>query len=247
MSHLAVIGELSAGHAASKIWIFAGVSAVFAVFGRLLRGVTTGGAIVGAAVCFALLWAAGTGGFSGLFTVFVLTWLATRIGYAHKQKLGTAEDRAGRNALQVLANLGTAAACAVLYSRFPNPWIFTAMAAALAEAAADTVSSEIGQAMGGIPRLITNWKKISRGTNGAITGIGTASGALAAIVVGSVFFLSGEVGRYSFVVIAASGFAGMIADSFLGATIEGHAGIGNNSVNFLSTLCAAVIAFLLTL
>ena len=34
------------------------------------------------------------------------------------------------------------------------------MAAALAEAAADTVSSEMGQALGGTPRLITSWRKV---------------------------------------------------------------------------------------
>src|SRR5581483_3676955 len=124
------------------------------------------------------LCSAGLRGFAALFTVFAFTWLATRIGYARKQRLGTAEARAGRNALQVLANLGTAAVCALLYIHFPNPAIFVAMAAALAEATTDTVSSEIGQAMGGTPRLITTWQKVGRGTNGAITGIGTAAGAV---------------------------------------------------------------------
>ena len=58
-----------------------------------------------------------------------------------------------------------------------------AMGAALAEAAADTVSSEIGQAVGGVPRLVTNWKLAPSGTDGAITLAGTAAGVVAAIAV----------------------------------------------------------------
>lgn len=247
MSHLALLRQIPVIPEAQKIWIFASISAVFAIFGRLVRGVTTGGAIAGAVVCFALLYAAGLGGFAALFTVFSLTWLATRIGYARKQCLGTAEPRSGRDALQVLANLGTAAGCAVLYTKFSNPPIFVAMAAALAEAAADTVSSEIGQAMGGDPRLVTSWKKVARGTNGAITGIGTAAGFAVAIAVGFIFFVFGEVGGSSFAVIACAAFVGMIVDSLLGATVEGHARLGNNAINFLSTLIAAIVAFLIAL
>jgi uncharacterized protein (TIGR00297 family) len=246
MNSLPGIGEISTSPNAHRFLIFALASFVFAVFGRLLRGVTSGGAVAGAAVCFVLLWAAGLSGFAALFTVFVLTWLSTRIGYARKQRSGTAEARSGRDALQVLANLGIAAGCAAIYSQFPNPLIFTAMAAALAEAAADTVSSEIGQAMGGAPRLITTGQRAKPGTNGAITITGTVAGAIAAVIVAFVFFAFGEVGRFSFSVIVFSGIAGMIADSLLGATIEGHGRIGNNVVNFISTLVAAMLAFLIT-
>lgn len=246
MSYLAEIGEVSSANATPKILLFAAVSVLFAVFGRLLRGVTTSGAIVGAVVCFALLWAAGVSGFAALFVVFALTWLSTRIGYARKQRLGTAEARGGRDAFQVLANLGTAGGCAIAYaSIWPNQRLLIVMAAALSEATADTVSSEIGQAMGGVPRLITNWQEVARGTNGAITVVGTAAGAIAAIAVGFVFFAFGELGRAAFVAVVLSSIVGMIVDSILGATIEGHAKIGNNSVNFISTLVAAAIAFLL--
>src|SRR5690349_15262666 len=98
---------------AGKVAAFAALTVVFAALGKVVRGVTAGGAIAGGAVCFALLWAAGLAGFAGLLTVFVLTWVATRFGYKHKQRLGTAEARSGRNALQVLANLGSSAGCAV--------------------------------------------------------------------------------------------------------------------------------------
>jgi uncharacterized protein (TIGR00297 family) len=244
MSYLTAIREVSSGSGTLKIALFAAISVLFAIFGRLVRGVTSGGAIAGSAVCFVLLWAAGTRGFLALVTVFALTWLSTRAGYARKQRLGTAEARSGRNALQVLANLGTAAGCAVLYVQFPHPRISVAMAAALAEPAADTVASEIGQALGGAPRLITSGERVAPGANGAITGTGTAAGAAAAAAVALAFCAWGDLGGFSFLVIAISAIAGMIADSVLGATLEGPHGLGNNAVNFISTTLAAMVGFL---
>lgn len=232
---------------AQKLAAFAVLTLLFAALGRAVRGVTTAGAIAGAAICFALLWAAGVGAFVALLTLFLLTWIATRIGYSRKQRLGTAEARIGRDALQVLANLGTAGASAVLYATFwPDRRLLIAMAAALAEAAADTVSSEIGQAVGGSPRLITTWQRVSHGTDGAITLAGTLAGATAAIVVASVLVLVNIFGGRSFAVCAGAGVAGMIFDSLLGATLERSRVLGNNAVNFTSTIVTAVLAFLLS-
>jgi uncharacterized protein (TIGR00297 family) len=247
MSYLPHYPGLVLVHPAEKVAAFAVLTLVFAVLGRIVRGVTTGGAVAGAAVCFALLWVADLAGFAGLLTVFVLTWIATRFGYKHKQRLGTAEARTGRNALQVLANLGSSAGCAVLYSTlWPDRRFLIAMAAALAEAAADTVSSEMGQALGGVPRLITTWKKVEPGTDGAVTLAGTMDGATAAITVALVFALSRILSWRSFAVCAGAAIFGMIFDSLLGATLERRRLLGNNAVNFASTIVAAGLAFLLS-
>ncbi len=133
---------------AGKLWAFAGLSLLFAALGRIVRGVTTSGALAGAVICLALLVGAGLGGFVTLLTVFLLTWGTTRIGYARKQSLGTAEANAGRDASQVFANLGVAALCAMLHVTLRDQRLLIAMGAVLSEAAADTVSSEIGQAVG---------------------------------------------------------------------------------------------------
>jgi uncharacterized protein (TIGR00297 family) len=247
MSYLPHYPGIVLVHPAEKAAAFAVLTLVFAVLGRIVRGVTTGGAVAGAAVCFALLWAAGLAGFAGLLTVFVLTWIATRFGYKHKQRLGTAEARSGRNSLQVLANLGSSAGCAVLYSTlWPDRRFLVAMAAALAEAAADTISSEMGQALGGMPRLITTWKKVEPGTDGAITLAGTMDGATAAMAVALVFALSRTFSWRSFAVCAGAGILGMIFDSCLGATFERRRLLGNNAVNFASTIVAAGLTFLVS-
>ena len=245
MRHLDQIAVIFAvGHGRNP-WLFALLTIVFAGLGRAVRGVTTGGALTGAGACFALLWAAGIGGFAALLTVFVLTWIATRFGYRRKQRLGTAEAKTGRDATQVLANLGVASACSLLFVAAPKAALLVAMGAALAEAAADTVSSEIGQAIGGVPRLITNWRRAAPGTNGAITLLGSAGGVIAACIVAQVCRLTGVFGSRAAFICAGAGVAGTIADSILGATLEDRRVLGNNGVNFISTAIAAVLAILI--
>jgi len=230
---------------APKIWVSAALTLVFAALGRLVRGVTTGGAVAGAVVCFALLLGAGHGGLAALVTVFVLTWIATRIGYTRKRRLGTAEPRQGRSAAQVFANLGVAALCALLYAfAADDRRLLLAMGAALAEAAGDTVSSEIGQAIGGVPRMITNWKEMPAGTDGAITLAGTMVGIVSALTVVLVGVLTGMIERPYLLVCVAAGVAGMVADSLFGATLERRKVVGNNGVNFLSTTVSALLAAL---
>jgi uncharacterized protein (TIGR00297 family) len=246
MSYLADFSWMPPSQTLGKLWIPALISIIFAGFGRAVRGVTPGGAVAGALVCFALLLGAGWQGFIALFVVFLLTWAATRIGYARKQSLGTAELRTGRTAAQVFANLGVAAICAGICAiSWRDSRMLIALIAALAEAAADTVSSEIGQAVGGVPLLVTNWKPVPAGTDGAITLAGTAAGAAAAIVVGFASVVGSGLGFgwRSAPICAAAAIVGMIADSFLGATLERRGLLDNNAVNFSSTAIAAMIAF----
>ncbi len=82
--------------------------------------------------------------------------LATRWGAERKSSLGVAERAGGRNARQVLANLGAAGLCALAAAVFPrhSAMLMVGAMAVLAEAAADTVSSEVGQALSAQPRLI---------------------------------------------------------------------------------------------
>jgi uncharacterized protein (TIGR00297 family) len=225
---------------------FALVTLAFAAFGWAARGVTRSGAAAGAVVCFALLAGAGWAGFAGLCAVFALTWAATRFGYARKQSLGTAEPRSGRTASQVIANLGVATLCAGALVLGKDERFFLALGAALAESAADTVSSEIGQAVGGTPRLVTRWAAVPPGTDGAMTVAGTGAGIGAALAVSAVFAFAAPFRWHRFVVCASAGITGSIADSLLGATLERRGLIGNNTVNFLSTLVAASLAVLIS-
>jgi uncharacterized protein (TIGR00297 family) len=242
MSNLALAYEAVPSHPAQNIWVLVLITVVFAGLGRAIHGVTTFGAVAGAAVCFAILWGAGYGGFAALLAVFLLTWVSTRIGYARKQRLGIAEARVGRDERQVLANLGVAALCSLLYAFGGHDLrLLVALVAALAEAAADTISSEIGQALGGAPRLITNWKEVPAGTDGGITLAGTMAGTLGAIVVSFAGNMTGLFGWRFLPLCTAAAVAGMLVDSFLGATLERRNVLGNNVVNFISTAISAIL------
>jgi len=214
----------------------------FAVMGHVVRGVSRSGALAGAAVCFALLASVGPGAFASLLTVFAVTWAATRFGQLRKQVMGIAERKEGRSASQVLANTGMAAACAVCYSALHTPLMLLGMAAALAVAAADTVSSECGQAVSREARLITTFERVPAGTDGGITLAGTATGAVASGVVSLVGMWAGLLSMRWLWIAAGAGAFGMVVDSFLGALFERRGWIGNDSVNFISTVVAAVTA-----
>ena len=222
------------------------VTLAFAALARWLRGVSSSGAMAGAAICFVLYVSAGAGAFAALVSVFALIWVCTRLGYQRKRRLGTAERPDGRNALQVLANLGVSAICAGLFAIVSrNPVWLLAASAALSEAVADTVSSEVGQARSANARLITTWEEVVAGTDGGISWVGTLSGVAAATIVSLVCVLSGILPLKWLGIAITGAVAGMIADSYLGALLERRRLLSNDAVNFLGTLVAAVAAFLI--
>jgi uncharacterized protein (TIGR00297 family) len=180
-----------------------------------------------------------------LVTVFALTWITTHAGYQRKLKLGTAEKRDGRNASQVLANLGVAAACATVYGVQGKTVFLLATAAALSEAAADTVSSEVGQISSEKARLITTWEQVPAGTDGGVSLAGTLAGVAAAAAVTLVCVLTALLPWRLLGVSITAAVVGMLADSYLGAGPERRNRLNNNSVNFLSTAVAVGTASLL--
>jgi uncharacterized protein (TIGR00297 family) len=224
-------------------WV-AGVTLAFALLGYAVRGVNRSGAVAGAAVCLALFASAGPGAFAALLALFVITWLATRVGRVRKQRLGTAERGEGRRASQVLANLGVAAACALLYAARGEALWLLAMTAAMAEAAADTVSSELGQAFSRRALLITSLETVPPGTDGGISIRGTASGVVAAAFMSAVCVAGGVIPPRSAGVAVLAGVAGMVVDSLLGAWFERSHQMTNDAVNLAGTLTAAALGAL---
>ena len=193
-----------------------------------------------------------------ILAFMVVTSLATRFGRERKQRLGTAESKHGRVAAQVAANLGFAALILLpaiqewlIDSRLfapvalaPFPIVAPALAA-LAEAAADTVSSEIGQVLGGRPFMLTTFRRVDPGTDGAISLAGTLAGILAAAAVAATgaWALHGDAQMY--LLAWAGGIFGLFFDSLLGATLERARWLNNDAVNVLSTASAAVFTLVL--
>ncbi len=222
------------------------LTVTLAVVANGLKAVTPQGAGAGAVVSLLLFLGGGLGAFAGLTSLFLATWISTRLGFERKHRLGLAESRQGRSAGQVLANTAVAAllAAAAPFSSLPGLWL-AAAAAALAEAAADTVSSELGQAAGGPTYLITTLRAVPPGTNGGVSLAGTLAGGLAAGGVAGTFAAFGVVPYAQAAAVTLAGVAGMFVDSLLGATAEPRGLLNNNAVNLSGTLAAAATAFVI--
>jgi len=207
---------------------------------------------MGALVCLHVLLRQEFGGgwretaMPALVALFLLTFAATRFGRARKESAGVAESRSGRRAAQVAANLGVAGMLGAggTAGSSTAAAMLAACVAALAEATADTVSSEMGQAVGGRTVLITTGGLVAPGTDGGMSVAGTVCGALAAAVVVGVSPL-GRDWRMAIGVWGAA-CAGLVFDSVLGATVERKGWIGNDWVNFASTVMAAGMGWWMT-
>jgi uncharacterized protein (TIGR00297 family) len=217
-----------------------GITAAFALFAWYARGVNLTGALAGAAVAF-ILAARDMRMFCVLLLVFAITLGATRLGSERKRQLRAAERADGRSASQVMANLGVAGVAAAL--SVPG-WPLLALAA-LAEAAADTASSEIGMAFPGRTVLITSWQTVPAGMDGGISLRGTAAALGAAATIALAGRALGLATPRHTALIVYAGFLGTLIDSLLGALLERRSWINNDLVNLLSTSAAVAIAWLM--
>ena len=229
------------------------ISVTFALVTWLLKAATPGAAFCGGVICLLLTTANISppqsllrSGLPPLALLFVLTFAATRYGRAKKEAHGLSEPRTGRRASQVIANLGVAA----LFAAYSHTQIFLASTlafgaalAALAEATADTLSSEIGQAAAGPAFLISNFRRVPPGTDGAISVAGTLSGLLGAAAVTLAGLPPHSLKLLVFVPVFGAATAGLFFDSLLGATLERRGYLGNDLVNFASTAFAAAIFY----
>jgi uncharacterized protein (TIGR00297 family) len=226
-----------------RLALAAAVTVGFALLARMLRGVTWSGALAGGLACLALFAGAGPGAFAILVALFAATWGSTRMGYRRKQELGLAERRDGRNAGQVLANLAVAAAGALIFGGTGKAVWLVILVAALAEAATDTVASEVGQSRRRDAVLITNWRRVPAGTDGGVSLSGTGAGLTAGVAIAFVAAGCGVVAIREMWMPVLAGFVGMIVDSLMGATLQRRGWISNQGVNLLATVVAAVIAY----
>jgi uncharacterized protein (TIGR00297 family) len=227
-----------------RIILAVAVNALLALAALGLKLVTPGGAVMGWVLGVAIYMGYGYKSFLLLVAFFAMGSAATRLGFQVKAARGIAERRKGaRSWPEATANVLAAAffALLVITTRHEKAFL-VAMAAALAEAAGDTVSSEIGQWLSSRAYLVTTLNAVPAGESGGISLPGSAAGVLASGLIAALAWALGLLTVGSGVVTMLAAMAGNFADSLLGSTLERRGMMTNGTVNFSSTCLAGALA-----
>jgi uncharacterized protein (TIGR00297 family) len=189
----------------------------------------------------------GTQWFLIMLSFFILGSAATKYKFQYKKRIGVDQGRGGaRGYRNVFANGIAAAAAAVLFGVFQQPVFIVMYVGCVATAAADTLASEIG-VTGGIPYMITTFKKVPIGVNGGVTLTGECVALLGGFTVSLVALLLNVITPEMMIICTLAGFVGTNIDSLVGATLENRGFFGNAGTNLVATLGGGVCAVALYL
>ncbi len=240
-------------------------AAIVALVALRVKALSLDGAVAAFAVGTIVFGAGGLPAALVLLAFFVPSSLLTRLGRATKRRALADANHTARTAWQVLANGGVAAVCALGALHWRAPFE-AAFAGAIAAASADTWATEIGTLSPRPPVSIVTLRPVQTGISGGISALGIAASAAGAVCVAIVAWVFRVA---SLPAVAAGGFAGSLLDSLAGAMLQsrrwcpmcrtecetsvhrcgtgtaqrgGIAWLQNDAVNFLATLCGALVA-----
>jgi uncharacterized protein (TIGR00297 family) len=240
----------------SRVWtglaVNGGIAGIAARAGWMDRSGSLSAIVIGVAITAGL----GLPGLAVMVAFFVIGTGATRLGYRVKAARGIAQDKGGaRGWRNAWANGGVPAFLALLAgAAAPRPGgegaallLTVAYAAAVATAAADTCSSEVGKAYGRRTFLITTLRPVAPGTEGAVSLEGTAAGLAGGAIVGAVGAAAGLYAWPLFAVVGVAGLLGSLAESVMGTVAERKGWMGNDLLNAFNTAAGAGIGMGLAL
>ncbi len=257
------------------------IATAIGLSGRRAGALTSSG-VVAAIVIGALSFAFGGLLVASAIIIFFIS--GSLLGHMRSTRADQARSRAPkdatRDAAQVIANGAVATACAVIAgltalggAHISFRWLIAAVCA-IAAAAGDTWSTEIGALSAASPRRISDWHCVPAGTSGGVTWLGTIAAPLGGGLVG----LAGLTTPGAPTVVqwvglcALVGLVGSVLDSVLGATLQavwkcpacsqrlesrshaacdargellrGIAWLDNDGVNAMTTLCGAFLGYI---
>jgi uncharacterized protein (TIGR00297 family) len=182
---------------------------------------------------------------------FLVGSAITRVGIKQKEAEGIAEKRSGvRGPENVWGSALIATICALGYVFAPLSWqqfFVIGYVASFATKLSDTCASEIGKAYGKNTFLITTFKPVARGTEGAVSLEGTIAGIIASMVIALLSYSIGMINSIAIIICLISAFIATNLESVIGATLQTKFDwLTNEIVNILNTLIGAIIAILCT-
>ncbi len=226
------------------------INFILIFFGQRLPFLTKKGWIH-AGILGTILWASiGWRGWMSVCIYLFIGTLVTKIGYKNKASRGIAEARGGKRGPEnVWGSAATGCSLALLSYLFPQYSVvfLVGFASSFAAKLSDTFASEIGKRFGKRTFLITTFKSVPPGTEGAVSLEGSIAG-----LVGSAFMtfvmikLSLISGLSVAIIVLFSGYLATILESYIGALIQNRiAWMSNELVNSIQTTLAALISILL--
>lgn len=222
------------------------VNTLFAWLAMRSKSIDTVGALSAILIGTTITSSFGLQGFALMAGFFLVGSAVTKLGYARKAALGIAQEKGGaRGWRNAFANGGIPALLALfgLLSQGQTRTAYLiAYAAAVATAAADTCSSEIGKAYGKRTFLITTLRPVPAGTEGAVSVEGTLGGLFGAAFIAALGVLTGLFSAEGALVVTLAGFLGALAESVIGTVAEKRGWLDNHALNALNTAIGAAIA-----
>ncbi|WP_171032769.1 DUF92 domain-containing protein [Fodinibius saliphilus] len=201
----------------------------------------------------------GFGGWStaGILLIFFISSIT--LSKNTKKLQADLPKRIRRSGNQVWANGFWLVISLILYVIFDSQLFIVAAVGTIATATADTWSTEIGTRADNSTYLITNFRKVSIGTDGGVSIKGTIAGLLGSALIAAISIYVFSLQLALFICIFAAGFLGSVADSYFGAIFQRNNSsvtlpvinqtipITNNIVNGISTGIGGVLAAILKL
>ncbi|MCL6571991.1 MAG: DUF92 domain-containing protein [Bacillus sp. (in: Bacteria)] len=237
--------------------------------GYFLKSLTVSGSFFAILVGLAVYLGFGV---NGLFLVGVF-FASSSIWSKYKGNVkSTIEEKLAKGATrdwrQVAANGGAAGLFSIFYYFSNDSTWLIAFAVSLASANSDTWASEIGSLSRNNPIYIRSFKRIEKGTSGAISLLGSLAALAGALLISLLSFWLFKLDFYFSFLIFLFGYFGNVIDTLLGAfyqqvyiceycgietekknhcqlpttRIKGSTFVDNDMVNFLSGFFAAMLA-----
>ncbi|ADL07239.1 DUF92 domain-containing protein [Thermosediminibacter oceani] len=187
---------------------------------------------VGATILGTMMYA--TSGIFGSFLMVLFFISSSLLSYFKKSAKSRATqsfDKTGcRDVFQVLANGGVGLLYSVLYYITKNPSYLVLLAVSFAAANADTWATELGILSKARPISLRTFRRVEKGTSGAVSLSGTLAALMGALLIGisaAAGFKLMDFGDLAFtpvqslLMVTLGGFLGSLIDSILGATLQG--------------------------
>lgn len=212
--------------------------------------------------------------FSLLIVFFISStlWSKWKRSVGAKREAEANYEKSGRrDAWQVWANGGIGLILCIANALFPHDgWLFTYIGV-MASVTADTWATEVGALSRSKPISVLTWKRVSTGTSGGITWLGSLASLAGAALIGLISGLYLQ-GNYWFILVGAfAGFVGAMIDSIIGAKwqvmytcvtcgkvterkqhcgkitlyLRGLPWMNNDRVNGISSIAGGIVAYLM--